>query len=145
MKTLISPAPGWKGISRGISRQPASAEDGNDGVSDARGDGAAGGKAVQAVRQVHRIGGGHDHHDAERNVNEPWQVHLAIEWNEQGGYVVVKFHAGTAFRVQVQEGDAGQAGQELDEEFFTCGNAVRGFFRHLQVIVPESQQAQRQG
>ena len=136
---------GVEGNIQGISRQPASAEDGNDGVSDARGDGAAGGKAVQAVRQVHRIGGGHDHHDAERNVNEPWQVHLAIEWDEQGGYVVVKFHAGTAFRVQVQEGDAGQAGQELDEEFFTCGNAVRGFFRHLQVIVPESQQAQRQG
>ena len=79
---------GVEGNIQGISRQPASAEDGNDGVSDARGDRAAGGKAVQAVRQVHRIGGGHDHHDAERNVNEPWQVHLAIERNEQGGYEV---------------------------------------------------------
>lgn len=108
---------GVEGNIQGISRQPASAEDGNDGVSNARGDGAAGGEAVQAVCQVHRIGGGHDHHDAERNINEPWQVHLAIERNEQGGYVVVKFHAGIAFRVQVQEGDAGQAGQELDEEF----------------------------
>ena len=56
------------------------------------------------------------------------QVHLAIERNEQGGYVVVKFHAGTAFRVQVQEGDAGQAGQELDEEFLRAEMPSEVFF-----------------
>ena len=47
---------GVEGNIQGISRQPASAEDGNDGVSNARGDGAAGGSSGRTGSPAHRPG-----------------------------------------------------------------------------------------
>ncbi len=116
-----------EGDVQAVRHQPVAGQRGKDGVRDARGDGTAGGQPVQSVRQVHRIGGGDYDQRAERDINVPRQVHLSVERDEEGSDVVVQFHARLPFRIQPQESDAQKTHQDLDDELFTCGNAVGGF------------------